>query len=303
MSLSLCGDSSSMFRGAVAGGVDYLESNPEIKSLVIGISGGVDSAVTVTIASECCAEMKYRGRHIHLIGAHLHMDGNKDEDYQRSKNILSKYCDRYVITDLDDIYYKVIDIDETISRKNKESLGLEDIRQIEDDDLELSPSERIRAGNIKARIRMMFLYNLASSSKGMVLSTDNLTEYNLGFWTLHGDVGDFGFIQNLWKTEVFEMANFIGGPVRECINTPPTDGLGVTDTSLDQILPGWRKHFKDHIEAYRYVDNVLINFVEKDKTDNKDHPVIKRHLSTKFKRVNPYNISRAILTWTHNRLN
>lgn len=47
----------------------------------------------------------------------------------------------------------------------------------------------ISKGNIQARLRMIYLYNLASIHKGLVMSTDNQTEYQLGFWTIHGDVG------------------------------------------------------------------------------------------------------------------
>lgn len=57
----------------------------------------------------------------------------------------------------------------------------------------------------QARCRMMYLYDIASRHKGLVMSTDNQTEYQLGFWTIHGDVGDFDPIQDLWKTEVYEL--------------------------------------------------------------------------------------------------
>lgn len=309
MGLDFCLSSEEMVRGAIAGGVDYLQDNKEIKSLVVGVSGGVDSAVTTAIASECCSEMRHRGRPVYLIGAHLSIGGNATNEAEHLKdillarNVMKKYCDRYTFIDLDEIYNKVIEVDDIISVKHKELLSVDEERQLDDDDLELSPSEKIRAGNIKARLRMIYLYNLANASKGLVLSTDNLTEYNLGFWTLHGDVGDFGLIQNLWKTEVFRVANFIGGSVKECTNKPPTDGLGITDTSLDQILPGWEKKFKSHIEAYEYVDTILIEYLGKEQSVDKDHPVIKRHLNSKFKRMNPYNVSREILTWTHNLLN
>lgn len=49
----------------------------------------------------------------------------------------------------------------------------------------------------------------ASIHKGLVMSTDNQTEYQLGFWTIHGDVGDFDPIQDLWKTEVYGLANYL----------------------------------------------------------------------------------------------
>ena len=67
------------------------------------------------------------------------------------------------------------------------------------DELEEMPSRTpIANGNLQARCRMMYLYDIASRYKGLVMSTDNQTEYQLGFWTIHGDVGDFDPIQDLW---------------------------------------------------------------------------------------------------------
>ena len=51
---------------------------------------------------------------------------------------------------------------------------------------------------------MIMLYNAASIFKGLVVDTDNLSEHYLGFWTMHGDVGDFKPIGKLWKTEVYD---------------------------------------------------------------------------------------------------
>lgn len=56
------------------------------------------------------------------------------------------------------------------------------------DELEEMPSRTpIANGNLQARCRMMYLYDIASRHKGLVMSTDNQTEYQLGFWTIHGD--------------------------------------------------------------------------------------------------------------------
>jgi NH3-dependent NAD+ synthetase len=149
----------------------------------------------------------------------------------------------------------------------------------------------------------------------MVLSTDNYTEYLLGFWTLHGDVGDFGFIQELWKTEVYALADWmiakgIGAEIlKECVDANPTDGLGVSNSDLDQLFPDWEKRMLpvngDHKAwiAYKLVDQTLIMQL----TDKPipgalaDKPipgalsipeVIDRYHATEFKRANPVNIPR-----------
>lgn len=145
---------------------------------------------------------------------------------------------------------------------------------------------------------MIYLYDTAKKTKGMVLSTDNYTEYLLGFWTLHGDVGDFGMIQNLWKSEVYDIAKYIvknelqsgaeKKALQECIDGVPTDGLGITSSDLEQL----------GAESYEQVDGILQSYLNykanPEPVDDEvlNHPVIKRHLASGFKRNNPFNISR-----------
>ena len=94
---------------------------------------------------------------------------------------------------------------------------------------------------------MIYLFDLAHFKEGMVLSTDNYTELMLGFWTLHGDVGNFGLLQYLWKTEVYGLAKHLEAEYRSknqhdkadalkhSIDALPTDGLGITTSDFDQI--------------------------------------------------------------------
>lgn len=152
------------------------------------------------------------------------------------------------------------------------------------------------------------LYNLASIHKGLVMSTDNQTEYQLGFWTIHGDVGDFDPIQDLWKTEVYELArwlvtryqNIAEFPNRECwenrawkaivesIKLIPTDGLGISNSDLEQI----------GAKDYATVDDILQTATNNifDSTGRWVQPlmekysedvvvkVLSRHVASEFKR-------------------
>lgn len=121
------------------------------------------------------------------------------------------------------------------------------------------------------------LYDIASIRKGLVMSTDNQTEYQLGFWTIHGDVGDFDPIQDLWKTEVYGLANYLQDHYKSkalealrndyketCDNYKamscaiynscklvPTDGLGISNSDLDQI----------GAKDYATVDDILSRFI------------------------------------------
>jgi len=160
---------------------NYLKQYP-IKALVIGQSGGIDSALCTALAKPVCAQLGVK-----LIGRSISIESNKAEEVERGQNIGNFFC-----TD-----FKEVNL-------TKSYIALRDA--VEEPAEEDSMQEKIRRGNIKARIRMIYLYNLAQQNKGMVLSTDNYTEFLEGFWTLHGDVGDFGMIQELWKTEVYALA-------------------------------------------------------------------------------------------------
>lgn len=135
----------------------------------------------------------------------------------------------------------------------------------------------IANGNLQARCRMMYLYDIASRHKGLVMSTDNQTEYQLGFWTIHGDVGDFDPIQDLWKTEVYGLANYLQDHYKSkalealrndyketCDNYKamscaiynscklvPTDGLGISNSDLEQI----------GAKSYDEVDDILSRYI------------------------------------------
>jgi NAD+ synthetase len=86
---------------------------------------------------------------------------------------------------------------------------------------------RTRRGNIRARLRMITLYDQAHRWGGLVASTDNFSELGAGFWTLHGDVGDLAPVQTLTKSwEIPWMARAHGVPERTW-RAKPTDGLGI----------------------------------------------------------------------------
>lgn len=256
----------------------YIEKN-EIQSLVIGISGGIDSALCAALARPVCDNLgiKLHGRSITI--------GNSIDEVDRATLVGEAFCHTF-----DDVYALTAALSDVWSVCAPEGWDLED------------ENKKIRLGNIKARLRMIYLYDLAQIHKGMVLSTDNLTELFLGFWTLHGDVGDFGMIQSLWKTEVYEMSEWLiknefqfnnqKEAIQVCIDCQATDGLGISKTDLEQIMPSWEGSSRD---GYKIVDERLKLFIEKGEGDL-DDKVIHRHLRTEFKRNNPYNTPRETIT-------
>jgi len=263
-----------------------------LQSLVLGVSGGIDSTLCALLAKPVCDELE-----IPLFGRSLPASSNSEGENSRAKLVGKYFCTNFKEVNINPEYTSLYNL--AIDNFTNDSEGIEDEK------------EAILKGNIKARIRMILLYDLAGASNGMVLSTDNYTEYLLGFWTLHGDVGDYGMIQNLWKTEVYEMAEWIRDNelkfldekniVTKVIEADATDGLGISNTDLDQITPGWAGSSRD---GYAEVDKNLrgFNMLLKDavKTPNvikamkklSDKPSIQRQLRTEFKRLNPVNIPR-----------
>ena len=148
---------------------------------------------------------------------------------------------------------------------------------------------KLRQGNMKARMRMIVLYDLAQLNKGLVVSTDNYTEYLTGFWTLHGDVGDYGPIQNLWKTEVFNMSKFLLSSCNEfqykalesCIHATPVDGLGISNSDCDQL----------GVSNYYEGDQIFASYFKGD-TGFETHPIIQKFKNSQYKRENPTGILR-----------
>lgn len=274
----------------------YLLDN-NLKAMVLGISGGIDSTVTAAICHEVS---KQTG--IPLIGRSLPIK-NKDDEFNVSKLVGEAFCDDFKVVYLNKPYlsmlYSTLSWEGLISRTEDHCF---------DEDL-LPLTTPIASGNIQARLRMIYLYNLASIHNGLVMSTDNQTEYQLGFWTIHGDVGDFDPLQDLWKTEVYGLANWLltkyavlnevdkGIAMGKSIELTPTDGLGISNSDLDQI----------GAKSYKEVDAILQDFLayndlfpENSKKVNMENyfvenamynvepevieKVLQRHIASEFKR-------------------
>jgi len=284
-----------IYNNAIVGGCAYLKANPLVRTLILGFSGGIDSLVTGILARAVVDKMNKREDHPHdyrLIGYSLPIITNEQDEIYRAKAAGEVLCDHFSEVDLSKAFMSILPIvDNSLFY---ELYGHEAPRPL---------SARIRGGNIKARLRMMHLYDKASKYNGMVLSTDNYTEYLLGFWTLHGDVGDFGFIQELWKTEVYALAEWIGWSemnlpvIEETLEANATDGLGVSSGDLAQILPDWEGSSRD---GYAEVDRLLRIWVNGELDDEwfdeiHESPVIKRHRASAFKRNNPANLDKLQL--------
>lgn len=268
---------------------EYLERY-SIKCLVIGISGGIDSALNCAILRPICVNLG-----IKLIGVSLPTDSNKIDEVNRANNIGRLFCDIFLEKNINEIC-------ESVNERFSNNI-----------DRLLTFNDKIRYGNIKARMRMIALYNEAYKHNGIVVDNDNKTEHLLGFWTLNGDVGDITPMADLYKTEVYDLAEYLveyelktkeeKDALTACIECVATDGLGITSSDLDQL----------GVPSYRTVDLILKNFVEEPSGDSfgtvihelkynsisyKDenevrewvNAIVKRNQNSNFKRNHPYKI-------------
>ena len=216
--------------------IDYLYkyiTDNHLKSLILGISGGIDSTIVACLASIACKTAK-----VPLIGRSLPAYTNNPDEINSAILVGQAFCDDFKEVAIERMYAKVAD------------------------EMELNEGRMngLQLGNIKARLRMIYLYNLASIHRGCILDTDNKSEHELGFWTIHGDVGDLNCgIIYLWKTEVYELANYLANEasgltqeqriaLKESIKLIPTDGNGV-------MLGGDCAQFG--LDNYEQVDDIL----------------------------------------------
>ena len=211
-----------------------------IKNAVLGLSGGIDSTV---VAALC------KAANIPLLGLSLPCSSNADVENDSALAAGKEFCDSFKVVNLQEPY-------EVMEKFCTEASGAE--------------KTAISQGNIKARLRMITLYDIASKVGGLVMDTDNLTEHFLGFWTLHGDDADFNPIGGLWKHEVYALARYMKENVfkeskalEQAIALMPTDGNGVKEGGdLAQIAPG---------KTYDDVDEILHAWVGLD-------PRVKEHV-------------------------
>jgi len=191
---------------------------------VVGSSGGLDSCVTLALMERGNVKARNDGYKLHSVGLILpcHSDPNAE---RLGRLAIHRFDAEEVMIDLTD------EFDFIANRWDKTNRQVRAILERTGGKEALAGWEknlRVGRGNLKARLRMMLgTYHVARMTNGMVLSTDNLSEYWMGFWTLHGDVGDYNMIQFLLKgLELYDIAAVLDIP-EEILNSIPDDGLGV----------------------------------------------------------------------------
>ena len=187
----------------IKGYSDKVKYNPV--SLIIGVSGGVDSAVASTLS----AKTKLK-----TIAVSMPIRQNSEQhnlSLQHLEWLKSKY---------NNVETKIIELDHVFNSFEKE------MREYEN---------KLAFANSRSRLRMTTLYQIAQSSNGIVVGTGNKVEdFGVGFYTKYGDGGvDISPIADCTKTDVWELGKELKIS-EQIINAKPTDGLwddGRTDES------------------------------------------------------------------------
>jgi NAD+ synthase len=180
---------------------DYATNN-DIKSLVVGISGGIDSSVVSTLCAETGIPTYAMSMPLNSIISHSNLsDVHRKFLSNNYKNVFS------IQIDLSSVYEQYV-------KSIKFWLGDE------------FATAKHPLANTKSRLRMVTLYQVAGDVSGIVVGTGNKVEdYGVGFYTKYGDGGvDIAPIADLYKTEVWELGKHLGVN-QSIIDAQPTDGL------------------------------------------------------------------------------
>ena len=185
------------------------------KGVVIGLSGGLDSAVVTKLCVDALGPEK-------VLNIFMPSRVTVSEDYVVTKDLSKKWGTEY----------RIMDIQPAVDSLQSVVLSQEE-----------APLDR---GNISARCRMIVLYNQARKRNYLVMGTSNQSELMMGYFTKYGDGAcDVTPLANMYKTQVRELAKLIGVP-GEFIIKPPSAGfwagqtdegeMGITYESLDHVL-------------------------------------------------------------------
>jgi len=186
------------------------------KGFVLGVSGGIDSAVCMKLCARAVGPKR-------VLGVLMPEKDSPKTDL----------ADAEELCEAEGVAYKIVDITQPVEAF-ADALG--------------SRPDKRSLGNIKARCRMIVLYHFANTEHRLVVGTSNKSELLIGYFTKFGDGGaDLEPIGDLYKTEVRQLAEEIGIP-KKIIAKVPTAGLwkgqtdegemGIKYETLDAILLG-----------------------------------------------------------------
>ena len=221
-------DEAEMWQGLVMGLRDYVGKNG-FRSVVLGLSGGIDSALVAAIAIDALGAKRVNG----VAMPSKYSSGHSVEDAQ-------------ALADATGIHFRITPIAPMVDAymANVVLKGLAE-------------------ENLQARVRGTTLMGISNQEGHLVLATGNKSELAVGYSTLYGDaVGGFAPIKDIYKTDVWSLASFRNALAIERGETPPIPERSITKEPSAELRPDQKD--SDSLPDYPLLDQVLRAYVEED---------------------------------------
>jgi NAD+ synthase (glutamine-hydrolysing) len=226
-------DPAEVYAALVTGVRDYVNKNG-FRSAILALSGGIDSALTATIA-------------VDAIGA----------DNVYVVLMPSRYSSEHSVSDAEDL----------VKRQGVHAVTIPIASMVDAFVKELAPAgfpeTGLPAENLQARVRGVVLMGLSNAGGHLVLTTGNKSELAAGYSTLYGDsAGGFAPIKDVFKTMVWELARWRNAEAARHGMTPPIPENSITKPPSAELAPGQLD--TDSLPPYEVLDALLDDYVEKD---------------------------------------
>jgi NAD+ synthase (glutamine-hydrolysing) len=226
-------DPAEVYAALVTGVRDYVRKNG-FSSVIVALSGGIDSALTATIAADAIGP-----GHVHVV------------------LMPSRYSSDHSVTDAEDL----------VRRQGLHALTIPIASMVDAFSKELTPAgfpeTGLPAENLQARVRGVVLMGLSNAGGHLVLTTGNKSELATGYSTLYGDsAGGFGPIKDVLKTLVWELSLWRNAEAERQGATPPIPENSISKPPSAELAPGQMD--TDSLPPYEVLDALLDDYVEKD---------------------------------------
>ncbi len=219
---------------------------------VIAVSGGIDSALSATLLTKALGPKNITA-------------------------VLLPYADQSMTDSL--LLTKHLGLPE----KNVVEIHIKSMVDSFTKSLQIAEKDLMRQGNIKARVRMVCVFDIAKKLDALVCGTENKSEHYLGYFTRFGDAAsDIEPISTLYKTQVRQLVKFLQLP-SVFLEKPPSAGLWTGQTDEEEM--GF---------SYEDADTILHEFIDHKKTPDGEvaKKVLAQVAAMKFKREVPYSLTR-----------
>ena len=243
------GDEAEMWQGLVIGLRDYITKNG-FKSVVIGLSGGIDSALVAAIAIDALGAKRVNG---------VAMPSKYSSDHSVE--------DAQSLADASGIHFRITPIGPMVDAYMANVV-----------------LKALAEENLQARVRGTTLMGISNQEGHMVLATGNKSELAVGYSTLYGDaVGGFAPIKDIYKTDVWALATWRNAQAIAAGHTPPIPERSITKEPSAELRPDQKD--SDSLPDYPLLDSVLRLYVDEDHgfeallKDGFDEELIRRVIS------------------------